>query len=329
MSNSISIIVPVYKVEPYIRQCVESILAQTYTDFELILVDDGSPDNCGAICDEYAQKDSRVRVVHQQNGGLSAARNAGLDIAKGEYVTFIDSDDFVRGDYLKKMSSALIEAEADISICDMVPFDDGTEPQNGDESNTIEPNVISGRDACLSIYHMDGKIPVMAWGKLYRLELFDGIRYPNGMIHEDDATTPKLLYKASKVAVIQSKLYCYRSRPDSITSRAFTEKRFDGVNAAGLCIDWFSALNDIEMVQLAKIFRETLKSKLVIRAISNHAEECIPEEYRISERKALKIIRQNLTDDLYCWYLSLVHPNWVRPHSYLRKIKQMLGIRGN
>ena len=94
---TISIIVPVYKVEPYIRQCVESVLGQTYSNFELILVDDGSPDSCGAICDEYAEKDSRVRVIHQENGGVSAARNAGLDIMKGEYVAFIDSDDFVQG----------------------------------------------------------------------------------------------------------------------------------------------------------------------------------------------------------------------------------------
>ena len=115
----ISIIVPVYKVEKYLDRCIESVLAQTYTDFELILVDDGSPDNCPAMCDAWAEKDSRIRVIHKPNGGLSSARNAGLDIMKGEYVTFIDSDDTVLPNYLERLLTALTVNSADVSVCSL------------------------------------------------------------------------------------------------------------------------------------------------------------------------------------------------------------------
>ena len=326
----ISVIVPVYKVEPYIRQCVESVLGQTYSNFELILVDDGSPDGCGAICDEYAEKDSRVRVVHQKNAGLSAARNAGLDIAKGEYVTFIDSDDYVNIHYLENLWQTMNEKDAEISVCQMRQFTDGKEfpvfSENVSGDNIV---VYDGHEACAGIYRLDGSVSIVAWGKLYKSSLFEKLRFPVGMLHEDNAVTPIACYEAGKVAVSSNKLYYYRQRESSIMGEGFSAKRFEQITATELCIAHFKNRQDSAMIKAAQKYEDIIKSKLVIKAISNHAEGCIPEEYRISERKALKTIRQNSNDDLYCWYLSLVHPNWVRPHSYLRKIKQMLGIRGN
>ena len=244
--STISVIVPVYKVEKYLPQCIDSILAQTYKDFELILIDDGSPDNCGKMCDEYAQRDARVRVIHQKNGGLSAARNAGIDMAKGEYIAFVDSDDYVSEEYLEKLYSCLVCNNADISICGMLSFFDGKKLDSA-ESIKKDRTVMTGREACLSIYKMDGRVPVMAWGKMYKASLFDNIRYPNGLIHEDDATTPRLFYKAKNVAMFADALYFYRAREDSITNATFSAKRFDGVKAVDICIDFFSEKNDCEM----------------------------------------------------------------------------------
>lgn len=148
----VSIIVPIYNVEQYISKCIESILAQTYRDFELILVDDGSTDMCGKICDEYAKQDSRVHVIHQENKGVSAARNAGISLAKGEYIMFVDSDDFITENMLEKMHDCIAESGSDIAICGINNFLDGAETEDKSQMNDISTKTISGRDACLSIY---------------------------------------------------------------------------------------------------------------------------------------------------------------------------------
>ncbi len=321
---TISVIVPVYKVEPYIHQCIDSILAQTYTVFELILVDDGSPDNCGLICDEYAKQDDRIRVIHQENQGLSAARNAGINIAKGECLTFIDSDDLITENYLERLYQLLIEYHAEISVCDMYSFQDGEEFPDGTSYGEDEISLMTGRDACLSIYRMDGRVPIMACGKLYCAKLFTDIRYPVGLIHEDDATTPKLLYRAKKVVIASDKLYGYRTRPDSITGRAFTAKRFDSITAVQSCVDFFQKENDAELVKWAENAKRVMQSKMVIRAYGDHCQEQIPEQYRMGERRALCCIYRWTSDDTFSWYLSLVHPKWVKLHSYWVKIRKMI-----
>ncbi len=321
----ISVIVPVYKVEPYLRQCIDSILAQKYTDFELILVDDGSPDNCGRICDEYAKQDDRIRVIHQENQGLSAARNAGIDIAKGEYLTFIDSDDFVSQAYLKCMWQIVTERNVDIAICKIKRFVDGQPIYDSAKSTGAEDiEVFSGRTACEGIYRLDGSISIVAWGKLYKAFLFAKLRFPVGMLHEDNAVTPIVCYEAAKVAVVSSELYYYRQRADSIMGEPFSTKRFEQITATELCIDHFKYKHDEAMVSAARRYGQIIQAKLVIMARSNHMESCIPEKYRISEWQALRIIRREVDDDLYCWYLSLVHPKWVKLHSYWAKIRKTI-----
>lgn len=322
----ISVIVPVYKVEPYLRQCIDSILAQTYTDFELILVDDGSPDNCGAICDEYAKHDDRIRVIHQENGGLSAARNTGIDAARGEYLTFIDSDDWITETYLERLYILLNESNADISVCGMLSFMDGSEPESDLAAVDRNLKIMTGRAACLSIYSMDGVVPIMAWGKLYSRELFDGIRYPVGRIHEDDATTPKLLYRAPKVSVSSDPLYRYRQRKESIMHEKFTERRFDVIYAVDSCISFFEKAGDSELQHQAERAQQVMLAKLAVRAKHAGAANKLPREYAMNEWKALKIIRCNTTNDAYSWFLSLNHPGLVRPYSYIVKLKQILGI---
>lgn len=321
----ISVIVPVYNVEKYLNECVDSILAQTYTDFELILVDDGSPDNCGAICDEYAASDSRIRVIHQKNGGLSAARNTGLDIAKGEYVTFVDSDDLVCKTYLECLLQALLAEQADIAVCDMVTFADGEAPTLV-EKRQASAEVMTGRDACLSIYRMDGKVPVMAWGKLYRTRLFAGVRYPVGRIHEDDATTPRVLYCAEKVVLLSDCLYLYRQRAGSIMSSTFSAKRFDIMLAIDKNQAFFNEREESEILEAIKTFKAKTYYLNVLSAYKAGIQNQIPKEYKIPEWKAIAGLKKVLPDNKWDWYMDQYHPSLVVLNSYLRKMKSTLGI---
>ena len=195
----ISVIVPVYKVEKYIHRCVDSILAQTFTDFELILVDDGSPDNCGKICDEYAEKDNRIHVIHKENGGLSDARNAGIDWAfansDSEWITFIDSDDWIHPKYLEALYNAVKETGCEISIC-------GYEETTGDSPKVDDINLQAVIVSTEDFFCEHNVNAVVAWGKLYKKELFREIRYPVGKLHEDEFTTYKLLFQYENCAFV-------------------------------------------------------------------------------------------------------------------------------
>lgn len=211
----ISVIIPVYGVEKYLSKCIESILNQTYSDFELILVDDGSPDNCGKMCDEYAQKDDRTTVIHKENGGLSSARNAGLECAfKGssEYVTFIDSDDRVHPRFLELMLKAIYENNANISVCtferteDILSFDFPSCEKVTSEPVTPEELLIN------HTWNYN-----YAWGKIYKKSLFFDVRFPEGKNFEDVFTTYKALYKCEKLAFLDEPLYCYFKNEEGIT----------------------------------------------------------------------------------------------------------------
>jgi glycosyltransferase involved in cell wall biosynthesis len=222
MGELISIIIPVYKVEDYIRRCVDSILKQTYVNLEIILVDDGSPDRCGQICDEYAARDSRIVSIHKKNGGLSDARNAGLEICKGEYITFLDSDDWVEAEYIEKLYGMLKENNADISVCNFIKT--SKEDVEADAS-TAEIKVFTNVEALNQIENnADIQLyvqMVVAWGKLYKRSLFDGITYPVGKLHEDEFTTYKLLYRANRVVLTSARLLYYWQREDSIMGAGF------------------------------------------------------------------------------------------------------------
>ncbi|ELB11855.1 glycosyltransferase [Enterococcus faecium] len=221
----ISIIVPVYKVEPYLRKCVDSILAQTFTDFEVILVDDGSPDNSGKICDEYASKDSRVRVIHKKNGGLSSARNAGIDVARGKYLGFVDSDDYIEKDMYELLYDNIVKEQADLSICGVYDLYANREPK----ILTPQYMVLSKIEAMKMI--LEAKVvSVQAWNKLYKKEIFDTIRYPEGVITEDAAVILPVLDKTEKVVIDNQQKYYYFHRENSITSSRFGEKDLDTIN---------------------------------------------------------------------------------------------------
>lgn len=234
---TISVIVPVYNVEKYIHRCVDSILSQTFTDFELILVDDGSPDNCGAICEEYAAKDSRVVVIHQKNGGLSAARNAGIDWAfansDSQWLTFIDSDDWVHPAYLDRLINAADTHGVKISMCGL--YEVSCEERMPQGTVFSAPVCMETEEA-----YVTQKYSMTACGKLYVKESFLGIRYPVGKLHEDVATTYKALFRYSHTAVDASQMYYYRQNQDSITHRKWHPGRLDEISGIEEQIAFFS-----------------------------------------------------------------------------------------
>lgn len=218
----ISVIVPVYKVEKYIHKCVDSILHQTFSDMEVILVDDGTPDKCGEICDDYAKKDSRVTVVHKENGGLSDARNAGMPLAKGNYIIFIDSDDYIETDMLEYMYQRLVEAKADMATCGLYEvYADRIEQQ--EEGRDF---VCSGEEAfrCILQGHtIRGEI----WNKLIRRSCIEDLRFPKGKLYEDIYFTVDMMQRIQTVAVGTKPKYYYLHREDSITGQAYRPQLYD------------------------------------------------------------------------------------------------------
>ncbi len=226
----ISIIVPVYKVENYLEKCINSILEQTFTDFELILVDDGSPDGSGQICDIYATIDRRVRVIHQENGGLSAARNAGLESATGRYIGFIDSDDYIHPKMYEKLYEALQKNKADLSICNYNYVDNyGNIDSEKQRKDHIVTEVLNREKAFEKIDPLvEGySFYVTAWNKLYKRELFKNIKFLKGHVHEDEYIVHHIFSRCSKIAVIEDPLYMYVQRDGSIMNSVGTQKSLD------------------------------------------------------------------------------------------------------
>lgn len=289
----ISVIVPVYKVEKYIHRCVDSILAQTFTGFELILVDDGSPDNCGAICDEYATKDSRVVVIHQENGGLSAARNAGIDWVFGhsdsQWLTFVDSDDWVHPKYLELLFRAVRDTETGVSICRYLETD-------GAEPDTSAPFPAPSVREVETFFVEHTTNATVAWGKLYAKECFQTIRYPVGKIHEDEYVTYRILFQFEQIAFVPSPLYCYFINPEGITKRPWTPKRLDAIEAFleqkyyfkesglghayamaeknyiwGLC-NYLGHLSSPDLQCYSHIYIRSLRKQLVLALLRNYKE---------------------------------------------------------
>ena len=211
MEPLISVIIPVYKVEKYLRRCVDSVFAQTYGNFEVILVDDGSPDGCPAICDAYAEADSRVRVIHKPNGGLSSARNAGLDIAAGEYIYFVDSDDTVHPEALCTLYDRITADGSDIAIAGyLCVTDDG---KILDEHHVLSDGVITANE----MKRLEGHGPyVSACGKLYKRRIFDGLRYREGVLCEDYELLPRLTARCEKISCVDKALFNYTIHEGSI-----------------------------------------------------------------------------------------------------------------
>lgn len=262
MKPEISIIVPIYNVQEYLSKCIDSILLQTFSDLEIILVNDGSTDCSGDICDKYAEKDTRIRVLHKQNGGVSSARNAGLKLARGEYIGFVDPDDWIYKDMFMKLYNLSKEHNSDISVCGFCREIDGviTEQQK-DIENIIQMNKIESMNELFK-----GKLYRFSLcNKLFKKQCFQDVEFPEGMIHEDLATTYKLFNNSNKVSYTNYIGYVYVKRHNSILNTKFNKNR----------------LYSLEIWEDILIFMEKNYYELYDVVISCFTYWCIDNVYRI------------------------------------------------
>lgn len=230
--DSISVIVPIYNVENYFPTCIESIINQTYRELEIILVDDGSTDRSGLICDDYAKEDERIYVIHQKNGGLSNARNRGLAEVSGEYICFVDADDYIAPNMIQVMYDRMINDDSDLVLCDFCYVDiQGEKIISNDNESPIIDELLDYNEAIRKLGHDKKWYFSVAWNKLYRRFLFDDIRFPEGKFHEDEYVAHHILFECKKVSYVCEKLYYYVQRQDSLTKTESVEQKMDGAVA--------------------------------------------------------------------------------------------------
>lgn len=272
----ISVIVPVYKVEKYIHKCVDSILSQTFTDFELFLVDDGSPDNCGKICDEYAAKDNRIIVIHKENGGLSDARNVAIEKASGEYLTFVDSDDYVSDNHLESLYNALVETGSDIAMSNMSSFNDNCINENH-FCPTKKIKVLEGNEVFKTLNQP------CACSKLYKSYIFKSLRFPVGRLYEDVFVCHEVLAQTKKLVLTGINSYFYFIRSDSIMHQEYNLAFTDIIDAIELRI---KKLEELGLEKLANDNREFIYSRVAV-AFANLDSSIDVNNKRLDEVKKI------------------------------------------
>lgn len=299
MNSKVSIIVPIYNVEKYLEECVDSILRQTYKNIEIILVDDGSPDKCGEICDNYSQKNNLIKVVHKKNGGLSSARNAGLDIATGEYIMFIDSDDFIEQDMVEALLTLKAESSADIVCCGAYRYSKGEQPYIIER--TVSKNKIEtyGQSKALKKLILR-TIDCSSCNKLYPKELIGSTRFIDGRNNEDYPFLFELYQRCNTIAYCNKAYYYYRVREGSITNNVINERSFDVIRN----------ISDLEKI----IEEKKLNLKKEIRLykiysfiyIARNIQKCkCKEKFPAQYCEAIDVIKNNLFTILTNNYFSI------------------------
>ncbi len=245
----ISVIVPVYNVEKILPYSLESIINQTYKDLEIIVVNDGSTDSSPEICKEYAKKDKRIKIINQKNKGLSGARNSGIDVANGKYISFIDSDDVISNEFFSYLYKLIIETKSDIAECAFVKISENDVYEKNYKFDIKENYIITDSEGALNRLHNENVDitvkSVVVWNKLYKKSLFDDIRYPEGKLHEDDFTTYKILSKINQMVSTDAVLHNYVQREKSIMHQEFSPRRLDALEAFENYIDVFKEHEDI------------------------------------------------------------------------------------
>ena len=299
----ISVIVPVYKVEPFLHRCVESILRQSFYDFELILVDDGSPDNCGAICDAYAAGDNRIHVIHQKNGGLSAARNTGIDYVMAHsdchWLAFVDSDDWLHPDFLKVLYATAKQTLCKISACGFY----NTAGEAIPETQDLSVDTLTADDYYCGNYHTNAT--PAACNKLYHIALFKTLRYPIGKLHEDEFTTYQALYNAGKIGVTTAKLYAYYQNPESITHSVWSPRRMDILEAFE------------EQIQFARNKGNGRLLKKVVEQYINSTFEHLQKAQVVYRKELRRKLRSALKQGRECGCFSTPRGNvWLYSAAY-------------
>lgn len=286
----ISIIVPVYNVEKYLKKCITSILKQTFRDFELILVDDGSTDCSGKICDDFAKMDSRIFVIHKNNAGLSSARNIGISIARGNYLGFVDSDDYIATDMYEMLYKNLIREDADISVCGIYHCYAGRKSK----VNEFYYKVLNVQEAIRFIFERKDA-DVSAWNKLYKKEIFHSVRYPEGKIYEDTYVIVRLFMLCRKIVFSSERKYYYCHRAGSITTKHFTKRNFALIEAYR---ENFLIIKKY-FPEIKKIAAEKLYYANFIVLDGMIASGC-EKEYREEISKVVKFLKRHYKEMLYC-----------------------------
>ncbi len=245
----VSIIIPVYNVSKYIDECIESLISQTYANIEIILVDDGSTDDSGSICDSYKDKDNRVIVIHKENSGISDARNVGLDIAKGEYYLFVDSDDVVHQNYVEYLLDAVLISGCKVAQSRFKHIEANDKAKTDSALEHKQPVIISGRDGCGLIYKAGGVSATVVWDKIYHKSIWEKRRFPSGKFNEDLFMTFELLYSNETIALISDELYYYRKNPNSVTSVPLSLRNLYYFEALDRHLEFYSSQNDNDMFE--------------------------------------------------------------------------------
>ena len=323
MMPRISIIVPVYNVEHVLKRCCESILCQTYADFECILVDDGSTDQSGTICDKYAGLDERFKVIHQSNGGVSAARNTGLDHAIGDFIAFVDSDDCIHPEYLNVLLSSLICVDADASICDYIVFKDSVPDIKVDK---VKKTILSGEDICYKLYdYGNSERYVIPGGKLWKRKCYANLRFPVGKIHEDQSITYKAFFDCNRVVTVDVSLYFYWVNPNGITKKGFSLQRYDNIEALTEARALYLNNDKNDLAAKTDSMRELFIAMYSIYAREYHIYADVDTQYKMSRMKAGRIIKNQLGYDSWEWHMNKCFPTYIKLHSYFKKICSFFG----
>ncbi|WP_130858651.1 glycosyltransferase family 2 protein [Gracilibacillus phocaeensis] len=293
MTIEISMIVPVYNLEKFLPKCIDSILAQTFQAFELILVNDGSTDASGELCDAYAKRDKRVKVIHKENGGVASSRNAGLEMAKGRYIGFVDNDDYINEQMLELLYTNAMKYDSDMVACDFVKVNEDQLVDRKCASDDYKIQHFTNIEALHQIYETNALTFICPWNKLYKKSLFQDIRYEVGNINDDETVVHKLLDKSEKTTYIQTPLYYYVQRKDSQIHSLAYSIRFGAV----------SALKDREVY-----FRKRKLASLHQKALKHYMEKFfwyyfLAKSDSTDRRQALKMMKRSFDRTLF--YLLL------------------------
>lgn len=288
--DKISVIIPIYNVAGYLDKCFESVINQTYKNIEILLIDDGSTDNSSSKCDSMSQKYSNVKTYHKKNGGLSDARNFGLSKCSGEYIYFLDSDDWIRKDTIEILYNLIIENKAEISECQY-------EKVNGENVKSIdEKTIISTYTGLQASYNLRKyqKNHVVSWNKLYKKSLFDKVKFPYGKCHEDEFTTYKVLLLCNKIVVTSQVLYYYRQTPNSIMNKEYNARRMDIFEAYEESMDFYKEKNLFELQYLTLYnYLDLIFQNYVLAKYSKNAMLCnkIKKTYFTVLKQNLKLLK--------------------------------------
>lgn len=295
MGNAaISVIVPVYNVEQYLPRCLDSLLGQSFSDLEVILVEDGSVDTSGIICDAYAARDSRIRVIHKDNGGLSQARNVGLAAATGKYVGFVDSDDYVETDMFQTLYENMLRFDAQISVCGVYDCYPNQTITTADTTSTFAVDGVEALEMALE----SRDFPLYVWNKLYERRIFEGIRFPEGKVYEDAFVMIPLLDRAKRVAVTMEPKYHYMRRAGSVTTKPYSPADLDIIEAHESNYRYIQTHHPhlLPQAEFRCLWARFMALDKLIMAQGAQAEE--------KQREVIRSLRHSMPQILRCRWLS-------------------------